>query len=463
VALSQDDAVETARDLLAVRGTEATRLDLIRDYMRNRICRIYVPRSASAEYKDLVSQSRVNIMPLIVTTVAQNLFSDGYRAHLASVNAPAWQVWQDNRMDARQSGIYRSALTYGASYATALPGTINGRSTAVIKPYSPRALTAVYDDPINDEWPVYALIADTTLEKGKRIRQLRLLDETHSYRLRGSEDNKVVEFIDAEAHNLGVTPVVRWLNEYGDIDDGSQGEVEPLMPLQDQLQQTTFGLLMAQHYAAFRQRWATGMAIAEDEAGNPIEPFNAAVNRVWQNTSPDGKFGDFAETDLSGYLNSRKSTLAITSAVAQVPPHALLVSDGISNLSAEALAAIEAGLQRKVGERKTSFGESNEQLLRLAGKAAGIPGAWEETSAQIVWRDTESRSLAQIADAYGKIATMLGFPVEILWERLPGITQQDIERARELIQSRDSVAALERMLNAESEGQPADTGAPARV
>lgn len=463
MALSEDDAVETARELLAVRRDEAKRLDLIRAYMRNLVCRIYVPRSASAEYKDLVDQSRINIMPLVVTTVAQNLFSDGYRAHLESVNAPAWQVWQDNRMDARQSGIYRSALTYGASYATALPGKVNGRSSAVITPYSPRALTAVYEDPINDEWPVYALISDTTLEKGKRIRRLRLLDETHSYQLRGSEDEKTVTFVDAKAHGLGVTPVVRWLNEFGDIDDGSQGEVEPLMPLQDQLQQTTFGLLMAQHYAAFRQRWATGMAIAEDEQGNAVEPFNAAVNRVWQNTSPDGKFGDFAETDLSGYLNSRKSTLAITSAIAQVPPHALLVSDGISNLSAEALAAIEAGLQRKVGERKTSFGESNEQLLRLAGKAAGIDGAWDETSAQVVWRDTESRSLAQVADAYGKIAQMLGMPVEILWERLPGFTQQDIERARELLQANNSVAALERMLNAESGGQPADAGAPARV
>lgn len=434
---------------------------MIRAYMRGTVCRIYVPRSATQEYKDLVNQSRVNILPLVVTAVAQNLFADGYRPVRASENAAAWEIWQANRMDARQAGIYRAALTYGVSYATVLPG----RPGPVIRPYSPRELTAVYDDPVNDEWPVYALGVRVGLDGSKRVLKLRLLDDTTVYELTAStEDGGTPTLVRADEHGLGVTPVPRWLNEYGDIDDGSQGEVEPLMPLQDQLQQTTFGLLMAQHYAAFRQRWATGMAVAEDESGNPVEPFNAAVNRVWQSDSPDTKFGDFAETDLSGYLNSRKATLSIISAIAQMPPHALLVSDGISNLSAEALAAVESGLQRKVGERKTSFGESNEQMLRLASLAAGNQAGWKDTAAQIRWRDTESRSLAQVADALGKMATMLAIPPRALWERIPGVEDQDIQRWERIAEEDGGLAALTRMLqeapDAEPRRQPVDAPTP---
>lgn len=462
MALSADDATDVVKHLLKVREGEKARLDLIHDYMRGKVCGIYVPRSATQEYRRLVDQSKLNIMPLVVTAVAQNLFADGYRPEKESKNAPAWEIWQANRMDARQAGLYRAALAYGVSYATVLPG----KPVPVITPYSPRQLTAVYEDVINDEWPVYAVVERTVYENRKPVKRLRMLDEEMVYEFTGTVDGGSPTLTKSSAHGLGVCPVPRWLNEYGDIDDGSQGEVEPLMSQQDSLQQTTFGLRMAEHYAAFRQRWVTGMKIQEDENGVPIEPFNLAVNRMLQAEEPTTKFGDFAQTELAGYLNSRKATLSIISALAQVPPHALLVSDGLINLSADALAAIESGLQRKVGERKTSFGESNEQMLRLASLAHGDPAGWEDTNAQIQWRDTESRSLAQVADALGKMAQMLNVPPRALWERIPGVTTQDLERWERIADEDGGVAELNAMLRVGTEtdgagrrGQPANAAA----
>jgi hypothetical protein len=40
--------------------------------------------------------------------------------------------------------------------------------------------------------------------------------------------------------------------------------------------------------------------------------------------------------------------------------------------------------------------------------------------------------LAQVADALGKIATMLAVPVEALWSRIPGVTATDIAEWRTL-------------------------------
>lgn len=35
-------------------------------------------------------------------------------------------------------------------------------------------------------------------------------------------------------------------------------------------------------------------------------------------------------------------------------------------------------------------------------------------------------------DAYGKMATMLGYPAELLWAKVPGLTQQDVDEATDL-------------------------------
>lgn len=473
--LTADQAVSTAAHLRKMLTSERqTRLDRIHEYLRNKVCNVYVPRSASQEYRQLVDQARVPVLPLVVTEIAQNLFVEGYRPARKSENAAVWDIWQANRMDARQASIYRAALSYGYAYATALPGRPRGApatarpSTATIRPYSPRRMIAVYDDPVNDEWPEFALAVSTGLESGQQVVRLRVYDDTSVYELVGSMDGGTPVLRSTSQHELGVCPVVRWLNEYGDVDDGSQGEVEQLIPLQDQLSNITFGLLMAVQYAAFKQKWVTGEQVDEDENGVPRESYNPAVNRMFKAESEGARFGEFSETNLDGYLNSRDSTLRLVSSLAQIPPHVLASSGAVANLSADALAAIEAGLQRKVADRKTSFGESTEQLLRLAGLAAGNREAWEDTSSQVVWRDTESRSLAQVADALGKIAQMLGVPVQALWERIPGVTQQDLERWKALAAEQDAVAALERLVNGPPERQqgagtgrqPALAGAP---
>jgi len=265
-----------------------------------------------------------------------------------------------------------------------------------------------------------------------------------------------------------VCPVVRYRQRVKivDGDDCVRGEVEPLFEMQDQLNATTFNLLMAQQYAAFRQRWIAGMVVT-DEDGSPRSPFQAAVDRLWVAEDPDVKFGEFSQTDLSGYLQSIEATIRNIATVSQTPPHHLLGQ--MANLSAEALAAAESGLQRKIAERKSSFGESHEQMLRLASLAAGDREGWEDIAAQVVWRDTEARSLSTTVDALGKLAQMLNVPVEELWERVPGVTKTDVDRWRKAAERarRDADAMeqlnrmLDRQLNSSQPGEPGEPGAAA--
>ena len=433
---TESEAIDVAKQLLAVRRDECKRLDLIRSYIRGNENRVFLPNRAGREHRELVEMSLTNIMPLVVSTFAQNLFIEGFRARRKSQNAKSWALWQANRMDARQSGLFRSAVEYGLAYSTVLPGKIDGERSALMSLYSPRMLTAVYDDPIGDEWPVYALAVRQGYDKdsGKYVRRLVLLDEKHFINMVAAVDSDEIKSVTTEGdieHGLTVTPVVRWLAAGGNLDDQSRGEVEPLMRPQDSLNQTTFGLRKTERDQGFPQRFATGVEEELDENNNPVEPFQGGSDRYVVNSSADASFGQFPAASPDGYLNSRQSTLRIITAIAQMAPHALLVSDGITNLSAEALAALENAQQRKIGEYKTSLGESAEQMLRLASKAAGDDQGWQERSAQVVWRDTESRSLAQVADALGKLAQMLSIPPKAMWEMAVDLlhyTQEDLER-----------------------------------
>ena len=463
MALDPDDAVGIATKLLIMREDEQPRLKKIAAYLRNESSSVYVPRGARQEYRWLIKRARLNILPLVITVVAQSLYVDGYRPAKSDDNAPAWETWQQNRMDARQHGLHRAVLKYGVAYNVVMPG----KPVPTITPKSPRRMTAFYADPVDDEWPLYAI--EETVQNvapGKQQRLIYLYDEVARYKLTAPVQARSTFTLapdGIEMHNLKVCPIVRYLN--GDDLDGDasvRGEVEPLIEMQDQLNSTTFNLLMAQQYAAFRQRWVTGMAPPLDENGTPVEPFNARVNGLFVAEDSDTKFGEFGQTDLGGYLESREATIRHMATVSQTPPHNLLGQ--LINLSAEALAAAESGSQRKIAERKSSYGEAHEQMLRLTALAAGDQDGWNDTSSQVVWRATEARSLAQTVDALGKLVTMLGVPPEELWQLIPGVTQQDVERWKIAAKSKDAMSELDQIIALQMKGaQPPQPTPPDAV
>lgn len=443
--LTDAQALDTANGILDASRDEDNRLARVSQYLKGTYpTKAYIPQNASnraahAEYLGILNRSRVPVLSLVVDSLAQNLYVDGYRPARSAENAAGWEHWQSNQMDAEQARVHRAAIAYGAAYLVVLPGS----PVPVWRPVSPKRMRAVYADRLNDEWPTFALETWDEWTVDGPVKRYRLYDDVAVHDLRGSVNSwGAVEYMGTAAHNTGFCPVVRYLGDM-DLDAEVVGEVEPLIPLQDQLDATTFNLEMAQQYAVHRQRWVTGMAVPEDDNGKPIEPFKAALDRLWVAEDADTKFGEFEQTTIKDWLDAREATLRHIAIKSQTPPGSLLGT--MINLSAEALAAAEAPQQRRVGSYKTSFGESHEQAFRLDALQAGNLAGWEDQSAQVVWRDTESRSLAQVADALGKLSVSLGIPARGLWEKIPGVTDQDLDsweamRTQEMAQAADMAA-----------------------
>jgi len=424
---------------------ERERLDRIDNWWRWSHDSPHQPRQATAEYQELSKRSQSPWLGLVVTSVAQALFVEGYRRAEDPDNAEPWGWWQANGMDARQIAVHRSALAYGLAYGTALPGLSDlGEPIPVMRGVSPRRMITFYTDPAEDDWPAFALRADPAKVAGTSGWFVRLYDDEAVYRLNADASGRLT-WIDFETHDIGVCPVVRFANSL-DLEGRADGEVEPFIPVAGRIDQTTFDRLVTQRFQAWAIRYITGLAEPEPLAGETTEQARTRLAQVLKVSDiltvgdPNAKVGSLPPTPLDGLIKAHESDIRDLAAMTQTPPHHLLGQ--MANLSAEALAAAEGGLMRKVNERQEAFGVAHKQWLRLAAVVMDDTENARDTAAKVLWRDMESRSLAQTADALGKMAQMLGVPVEMLWEKIPNWTQQDVARAKSMRESDDALGSL---------------------
>lgn len=439
--LSKDQALELARELMKIREREKTRLDLIHTYLRDdpddrRRSLGGLPKDAPADVVRLARLSRVNVLKYIVSARVQNLYVDGFQTPSSPDNLAQWDIWQANKLDARQIGIHRAAMSFGASYITVLPG----RPLPVMRGASPRQLTVAFGD--DDDWPAAAL------EK-RRGNRWRLIDREAVYPLVESDTGELSVIGEPALHGAvvdgeQVTPVVR-VRDTDDLDDPVRGIVEPYIALQDQINVTSFGLQVAQHYGAFRQRYIIGW-LAETE----MKAIKMGASRLmmFEDSPQDVQVGEFAQTDLRGYIESREASLRHLATVSQTPVHELLGQ--FVNLSAEALEAARSSHHAAIEENRTMAGESHEQALNLAGSMAGVAS---DPSASVIWRDTRVRSLQEAAVGLGTLSEKLGIPPRALWHRVPGVAQHEVARWEELAaQQGDTLEEFERLLDRQASG-----------
>ncbi|HEX6685754.1 MAG TPA: phage portal protein [Candidatus Limnocylindrales bacterium] len=458
MALSPAEAQDQVQELYKRHTAERAELDVLRLYAtsKQRLPAV-IPSDASNEIKEMARTARINVISIVIDSLTQALFVDGFRARDEEsgddVTVPVWEAWQANRMDKRQSGLVRATVGYGTGYMVlGQSDPERGPDLPVMRPVSPRLLTAVYGD--DDDWPRFAL------EKRPRTDTWRLYDDElvwpFAYR-----DSRWELTGDPSPHGLAYPPVVRFRDaEDLDLDDEAEpdnlvglglgrttrvvaGQIAPLMSLQDQINLTSFSLKVAEWYSAFRKIVLIGWTPA-----TKTEKVEASAATVWAfDEHPDEmRVDQLAQTELSGYIQSREAALKYAATLSQTPVHEL--TGQLIQMSADALAAAEAGKDRKVDERQTGMGESWEQTFQAVGELMNVE---VPNDAQVIWRDTSARSFAATVDALGKLVQMLGIPPAELLDRVPGLTQQDVRRIKAAMESGDALANLTNMMDRQAQ------------
>lgn len=426
--LTPDEVVSATRALWRRHQNELSDHERVYRYARGLAGVPDVPEGASDELKTLAEQSVMNVLEVIVHAFSAPMSVEGYRSAGAEDNADVWRLWQADRMDARQSEIYRPTATYGSAYTVVLKDATRIRS--------PRQMFAVYADPHIDQWPIYALEHWIDYSTEKSVRRGILYFEELAYPVNlGNAGIRYVrvdgEMVGREAvriaydeddvveHGTSEPPIVRYVNDR-DAEDLVIGEVQPLIVDQQALNAVNFDRFVVSRFGAFPQKYVIGWA---PETASELQ--KTSVRRLMAFDDDDVKVGAFPAAQIQPYNDLINDMRIHIAKKAQAPIGAVM--NKAENVGADTVAALDAPYQRKLDAKRRSWGESHEQYLRLKGELNGID---VPDDAEVIWDTTEARSFAQVVDGISKLAAADKNLLPELLEDIPGWNQQRVDAAR---------------------------------
>ncbi|MEU0670353.1 phage portal protein [Streptomyces lavendulocolor] len=393
-----------------------------------------VTEKARTAFQRLLRQARSNYVGLIVDATAERMQIDGFRLGDAETgDDEVWRIWQANNLDADSDLIITEAVKTGRAFVLVAPNPADPTTPVVTAEDATQAIVAYR--PGSRRERAAGLKAWTDDWTGLLMATLYLPDALYKFQAEKPKQGlqATIRWAARETKSepwpapnpLRVVPLVEIPNR-PDLLGEAHSEIEDVLDIQDRINKTLIDRMMAQEFSAFRQRWATGYELPEDEDGQPIEPFKAAVDRLWVAEDSAVKFGEFSATDLGPYLAAVDADVQHMAARTRTPAQYLLGQ--LSNVNGETLKATESGLVSKVKQRQRPIGEGKEEAVRLYLKAAGDDR--DLSRIETIWHNPEFRTEGELVDALLKMST-LGVPHEALWERW-GATQTEIAQWSEL-------------------------------
>lgn len=440
-----------------------------------------------AEYRVLMRQAVTNWPQLVVDSVDERLEVEGFNFGSKAASDKAWEIWQRNQLDA-DAGLIHQACLGGIGRAYAIVWDEDGDGKAEIVPqHASNAIVAYAGGSQrkrsaalkrwmeNERWlatlytptHIYRFQAQGTGAEGKRGPWVERDDEDFETP-HGLKAVPMVEFGINRALG-GFDPVANALSQPMAMRPQfgmAYGEFQRVLTVIDRINTTIFALLLAQEFASFPVRALIGDPInwetVLDANGDPLLDADGsvverpatppvAINRWVQIENPDGRIVQLPESNLDNYIKSAEAHIRHLAAITKTPAHYLLGE--MVNLSADAIRAAEAGLISKIRKHQRSLGESWEEVIRLAFRVEN-PSAPEadRVDAQVRWADPESRSLAERADAFSKLAPSLPFPA--IGELVLGLTPQQIKQMEDAASS----GILRQLVTASALPQPQPSG-----
>ncbi|MFD7584201.1 phage portal protein [Kitasatospora sp. NPDC059811] len=244
---------------------------------------------------------------------------------------------------------------------------------------------------------------------------------------------------------LGVVPLVEIPNRTR-LTTPPRSEICDVIPLQNAINSQWAKLFLATDDRALPTRAVLGMdrPVREitDDTGEVVGEEDLPIGRfrsdrlLWLEKDT-ARIAEFSAVDPRPFLEVIRELIDHISAQTRTPPRYL---GRLANIAADTLEVDDSSLVSKVRERHKYVGSALRELMRLEALAAGEPARAEALRlGDVVWRDPQFRSDAQYADALVKLKS-LNLPDEAVWERIPGVTPDEIERWKSM--RNDQAAAI---------------------
>jgi hypothetical protein len=370
----------------------------------------------ASTFGNLFREFALNLCPAIVDAVKDKLKIEGFVSspHVSKGSSQPIEtetrpervvddIWRSNRMSIRSGEVHKEALKNGDAYVIVWPGE-DGRVQLV--PQSAETCTVHYDE---NEPGKIAWAAKHWRDADKRTRlnlffpdriEKYIADDRHGQFLPDAKsfvqsasfssyqrDDSGAQTERDESRTLnnpyGVVPIFHFANN-ADIGAFGRSELDDAMAVQDGLNKSVLDMLVAMEVCSFRQRWAAGIEITQNEAGEDVPPFKTSMDNVWFTENTDARFGEFGASDLEQFLKVKDGFRIDMASVTGTPLYYLMPQiRGFP--SGESLRKAETRFLAKVRDRQEQFGAVWADAMSFALRLAGHPDvplstAWEDAS-----------------------------------------------------------------------------------
>ena len=232
-------------------------------------------------------------------------------------------------------------------------------------------------------------------------------------------------------NEIGVVPMVAVVNN-PDLLEGGSSDLVGAIPIQDAVNKYCLDMQVSSEFHAYPQRWATGWERAVDSTGHELTGREVevmmAATRMVRAESKETSFGSFAPGDVNNYILPIELYIDHLAAQTQTPVYYL--KGKLANLSADAMHAADQGLVDRVKGKILNYSDPWEEIMRVAFLAVNDQKRGHAQSAEVIWADPESKSLAVVVQAAVQMRQALNVPIEMSWELL-GWSPQKIRQARD--------------------------------
>lgn len=348
----------------------------------------------------------INWPRTIVDSVQRRCYVEGFRIADGKADSGLLDIWQANDLDEWASLGQVDALVHGRAFLSvwaASDGSPRVRFESahqMVVDYEPgdRVVRAALKRWADGE-TVYA-----TLFEPFRV--------TRWIKGEGAGAEAEWTLLETLPNPLGAVPVVPLVNRPRLLNLDGSSELTDVMPVADAVNKLATDMLIASEFHATKRRYATGIQIPT--SGPDRERLQAEAAQYWDNATK-GKtwlagegvnFGQFDEASLTNFVDAITLLTGQIAAIAGLPPHYLGIK-GDNPASADAIRSAESTLVERAREKHQSWGGAYERAMRLAvavrdGVAlADVDPAM--AAMETIWRDPETPTVAQAADAAVKL------------------------------------------------------------
>lgn len=367
----------------------------------------------------------------------------------------AWQMWQDSLLGMTFGELFQDALLVGDAYLLIWPNAENTRQPDFF--ISPPEQTTVYYDPEQPRSILWAAKLWSEPDGSQRL-TLYYRDRIEKYK----SESKSGANVSAKGfkpyqpdgdqawpvpHNLGRVPIFHFPNN-AFLGRLGISELKSIIPIQNAINKILTDMLVAAEFAAFPQRWATGiepddaMEDQEDAAGNVVKvpKFRPGIDRIWAVANELAKMGQFEAANLLQFLAVKESLAKDIARIGRVPLHYIEPSGG-NPPSGEALKTAEQPTNNKAVDRQTVWGEVVRDAILFALAIMGTPAKRGDIAPD--WKDPTPKSEKEAAET-AEIKGRIGVPLRVLLRELQYTETEIIEMLDQ--KAKDEQAATDQVL-----------------